>query len=119
MSTRVMDMARRLAKLLVESIKESPGHPRAFHVSKLAELVPIIKGHDGHWPTVDHLFDKAFQAARKHGQIVFREQRWYPVDVPVCPHCNRLWPDAPKPNVPSGGTIDTEPPPPEVRLSSE
>ena len=88
---KVMDMARRLAKVLVESIKASPGNQRAFHVAKLVELVPIIKGHERQWPTVDHLFDKAFQHARKQGQIVFKEQHWYAADVPLCPHCKRPW----------------------------
>ena len=90
---RTMVLARRLAAMLVEYVKENPGHKRAFYVEKLSEVAGIIL--DGQrWPTKETLFNRAFQVASKATQLRYEGGMWFANAVPVCPHCKRIWPEA-------------------------
>lgn len=91
----VAEMTERLAKMLVQSIKDRPGEKRAFYVAELKELAAIIKGVDNpnFCPTMDELFSAAFRFAKRNVQIVFKDNAWFAIDTPVCPCCKRAWPE--------------------------
>lgn len=85
-----MDMARRLSAMLVECVKENPGKKRGFYVDKLKDVAEIIRG-DLTWPSIDELFDKAFQFGRKSVVLTYRDGAWYTTTTPICPHCKQVW----------------------------
>jgi hypothetical protein len=86
---------RRLAPALIDAIARSPGHKGGFYRDVLmASLLFAIDGKG--WPTPDHLLTRALQQLRREGSLVFKEGGWYRSEIPVCPHCHRVWPEAMK-----------------------